>query len=1103
MRSEKTSSSAILLDQEPLLATGQVREATSTATLVVCKETYAGHTQVVPAVVRNRDESGSLRTTPRERLVSNADEWLPIVLLPAIVIMLLTLFPTLARAGGPKYVAGVSYFNSNLKGTPLTWQGGVLDYYTDQGSLSTTVAGPAADIMVDQAFRHWTNIATAAVYANQVNQLSQDVNGSNLAVDSTGAITMPLDIQPNATGKPVAIVYDADGTVTDALLGAGAGSASVCSTNSVFGGIDNFGTDGHFKHALVVINGNCATDAVHVADTEYHLTRVLGQVLGLGWSQVNVNVSTFVPPPSSLDYSGFPVMHALDRPSCYPISNCDASPDVAKMDDRAALSRLYPVTPQNATGGKHPFAQNTARVYGTVRFANVNGQPGQPMQGVNVVARWIDSSGQPSRQYALSSVSGFLFRGNAGNEITGFTDSLGQNLDRWGSDDVTLEGFFDLSGLEFPAGQTAQYQISVEGVDPNWSLGVGPYGGWPVKPSGTFIPVVLTVSMGGEAQYDITMAASAVPVTDAAGADSFVAPAAVPHAGEWTGSLLGYGDSDYVWFRGQTNRTMSVEVEALDESAALTGDKARPVIGMWALGSPQGTIPGAATPSAFNTMNFAMTRLDAILNTSTDFRIGIADERGDGRPDYRYRARVLYGDKATPARTSVHGGYPVAIDGMGFRSSMSAKVGQSNAQVVSVTPNRMVIGTPALPDGLQTVTLSDASSGGSTVLTDVLTYGAGPNDSLLLTMGTNLRTPVGIQAANPVRVRVLDPNGAPVRGASVRFVVTPAAALSACGGASNCTVLSDDGGEASTYITPLSNTTFTITAMLAPASYPNPKTQSATLQASSSSLDIGVASPYRWIAQGASGNLPLTARVLSNGSALSGRTVNFNVLLGSATLSSASSVTDGNGYAAINVQISNLSADVRVNACVAPTNTVCALLTLTRVAPANLKMGIISGSAQMVGVGQAFQPVAVRVTDSSSPANAVQGANVNFAMMITRPDNDAFLILDPEGAGGSHGMPVILGSSQASVLTDAAGVASVLPTAGSLPGMVEIEILASAGPAAIQQFELESIWPVNLVTGNTPFSLATCSLAAVCGNNEQPSPVPGSRSRSTWKAALN
>jgi hypothetical protein len=50
--------------------------------------------------------------------------------------------------------------------------------------------------------------------------------------------------------------------------------------------------------------------------------------------------------------------------------------------------------------------------------------------------------------------------------------------------------------------------------------------------------------------------------------------------------------------------------------------------------------------------------------------------------------------------------------------------------------------------------------------------------------------------------------------------------------------------------------------------------------------------------------------------------------------------------------------------------------------------------------------------------------------------------------------------------------------------MVEIEIVATAGTGAMQTFELESIWPVNLVSGNTPSSLMTCQ-AAICKNYEQ------------------
>src|SRR2546422_7453354 len=221
---------------------------------------------------------------------------------------------------------------------------------------------------------------------------------------------MPADILPTAVSTPVGIVYDADGRVTDALLGQGAGDAGSCFNNAAFGGVDNFSTDGHLLHALVVLNGNCAQTAEELPDVKYRLVRVLGRVLGLDWSQANVNVFTRNPAPTPADYAGFTIMHATDPINCAPISLCYPNADVPKMDDQAALSRLYPVTTQNQANfpGKQLFYETTIRIQGSVRFLDASGQPAQPMQGVNVVARWIDpTTGQPSRQYVAASVSCF------------------------------------------------------------------------------------------------------------------------------------------------------------------------------------------------------------------------------------------------------------------------------------------------------------------------------------------------------------------------------------------------------------------------------------------------------------------------------------------------------------------------------------------------------------------------------------------------------------------------------------------------------------------------------------------------------------------------
>ena len=176
----------------------------------------------------------------------------------ATALAIVVLFAALAHAGGPKYVAGSSYFNASTMGQPLNWSLGQVNYYTDQGDLSPILPNNSANVLVADAFAQWTSSATAALTVAGAGQLAEDVNGSNIAVDSAGMVSAPADITPSATKTPVGIVYDFDGTVTDALLGAGAGATSQCFWNAVYGGVDNFGASANFLHALVVINGQCA-----------------------------------------------------------------------------------------------------------------------------------------------------------------------------------------------------------------------------------------------------------------------------------------------------------------------------------------------------------------------------------------------------------------------------------------------------------------------------------------------------------------------------------------------------------------------------------------------------------------------------------------------------------------------------------------------------------------------------------------------------------------------------------------------------------------------------------------------------------------------------
>jgi len=965
----------------------------------------------------------------------------------ATAVAIVLLCAVLARAGGPKYVAGSSYFDPSTMGQPITWSLGVVNYYTDQGDLSPILPNAAANLFVASAFTQWTSVSTAALTAVDAGQLAEDVNGANIAINSNGTVTAPADITPSATQSPVGVVYDFDGSVTDALLGAGAGDPSQCFWNAVYGGVDNFGAGANFLHALVVINGQCALEPSQLTDVEYRLVRVLGGVLGLGWSQMNLSVITGNSDPTLADFAGFPIMHYIDPLGCVPITICYANPYQLAPDDMAALTRLYPPL----------VPPTTARIYGSVYFADSQGNIAQPMQGVNVVARWIDpATDLPSEEYGASSVSGFLFTGNAGNPITGLTDPLGNAYSEFGSTDQTLEGFFDLGGLPVPNGaSTAQYQLAIEALDPLWSAGVCPYDPLQVAPSGIFQPVVVTVNAGGEFGQNILISASAQPVPPFAATETWSAPAAVPAPGDWVGSLSGYGDVGYFLITAQANRTLSVAVTALDETGAPSESKTAPVVGMWTLGDAPGTAPQTLTPVPFNVLGFGMSRLDAQVLTSNSFIIGIADLRGDGRPDYHYHAHVLYGDSVSPSRVPASGG-AITLLGTGFAPSLDVAVGSLSVPLMATDASQMLLSAPAQSDGPQTITISDPVSGAFSIMTNALTFGAASTDQIVLLQGVSPPTPQGTQAVNPVTVQVLASDGiTPVNGATVAWTTTNGATLSACAGTSTCSVISDESGMASTWVTLVNPGNAAITAALAPAVYTPAQSVTATMTATSLPSQIGVTTPYLWIAQGASLSLPLTALVVDMGTPQSDVTVNFFIAQGSASLSAASAVTNINGNASVTLTLTNFTASVQLSACIAPGNSPCQTIYGNAVVAAMMNLQAVWGAGQVV-TGPTFQPLTVRVTDSSTPPNPVLGAGVLFQSTVLRPIGNDLTLTSSGPTVTQPGMPVILSASQTTVQSDVNGLASFVPSVGSFTGPLEIEIEVTAGTTAALQDMMET-----------------------------------------------
>ena len=79
--------------------------------------------------------------------------------------------------------------------------------------------------------------------------------------------------------------------------------------------------------------------------------------------------------------------------------------------------------------------------------------------------------------------------------------ALPDYANRFGTDDETQEGFFDLSGVPLPTGQTAaSYQLSFEAIDPLYigSESVGSYTTGQVTPSGTYTVLVTAKQVGSQ-----------------------------------------------------------------------------------------------------------------------------------------------------------------------------------------------------------------------------------------------------------------------------------------------------------------------------------------------------------------------------------------------------------------------------------------------------------------------------------------------------------------------------------------------------------------------------------------------------------------------------
>jgi hypothetical protein len=187
-------------------------------------------------------------------------------------------------AGGPRFVT--------TSGKAMAFYTPNVTYYTDPGDLAANVPHAQADAMVAAAAAPW-NVSVALLTLAQGGTLSEHISDQNAYFNGT-SLVLPADAQAsNYLSKPIAVIYDENGSVTDLLLGEGASSPSACHINAVTESVDGFGGVADIQHAVLVLNGRCVgSNPQQLSQMQYQLERAFGRVLGLAWSQLNDNVFT-------------------------------------------------------------------------------------------------------------------------------------------------------------------------------------------------------------------------------------------------------------------------------------------------------------------------------------------------------------------------------------------------------------------------------------------------------------------------------------------------------------------------------------------------------------------------------------------------------------------------------------------------------------------------------------------------------------------------------------------------------------------------------------------------------------------------------------------